>query len=136
MAGYNYYKGVQTGGFYPTEEVAQSKINAAWLKIQMLDQLWHTISRQWRGGQLIEMHITLMNVWVELEADATEAERKDYYERELKIMQTIVLYKQQKKKIIWGTLSTKLQEQWMRLKRIEKTQGLGKAYKEEEDEIF
>ena len=107
------------------EEVVQSKYNSGMLKIGRLNICWMNCSNAWRNADLSRLGLELDLGWLELEADS----RKEDQEVMLNLDKSISHSKGNNK---WFTLKKK----WIALLRIEKGQGLGKAYHDDsEDEL-
>lgn len=117
-------------------DMQQSFYNAALLKIFYIDRIWMNVYNSWIKGDLFQMHHHLRAMWPELETDATDIIREDYYQRDKKIIENLTQFIRQKKLSFRRIAGELMYEQWLSLKRVENLQGMGKQYRREEDSTF
>ena len=118
---------------FSDDDVQQSKFDSGWFKVLRLQQNWEYIRRYWRQGKDVQINHEMDIIWFELEADAKKDQREGIIEINKKLEQAreikdFIKRKQQIFKV--------LGEKWTYLARVEKSQGLGKRYRDPaEDEL-
>lgn len=121
-------------------EVAESYYNSSFQKITRLHDSLLAARRHWRGGSLEELNFELDYIWIELEADATDPQRKviKRVNQRLLILQAFQKRAKTKEQYVYvrNKYSELIKKKWIFLFRVEKTQGLGKRYKNSDDKIF
>ena len=122
------------------DNVMQSKYHTAYQKNMRLHNSWCICKLLWRRGDLKGMNHEFENVWSELEADATPGQRK-FFEKISKVINESftkhVLSKNYGQRVqTMNRISELLRKKRYFLFRVEKAQGLGKKYKEEDEDLF
>jgi hypothetical protein len=112
-----------TTGF---EGAETSKFNSALFKIYRLNRCWSNVNNYWRSGKFEEINWELDIIWAELFVDS-DSEHKD----KMKELNS-ELVKLKKEKDI-NKYVEKLREKWFYLFEVEKFEGLGKSYFNEDE---
>lgn len=129
MAYYNNYNPIQ-----------ESKYHSSFQKIDRLANLWKLTDSLWRHGKIREMNHELENLWKEFYADAGEPERKFFRRLSGMIRKAFELSSTARTKVERLQYLNKAAKIVLTkrnfLTMVEKTQGLGKKYKDEHEDMF
>ena len=118
---------------FSDDDVQQSKFDSGWFKVLRLQQNWEYIRRYWRQGKDVQINHEMDIIWFELEADAKNDQRIKIVEINKKLEQAREIKDFIKRK---QAIFKALGEKWTYLARVEKSQGLGKRYRDPaEDEL-
>lgn len=120
--------------------VMQSKYHSAFQKIDRLSELWNKTDVHWRNGRVREMNHELENIWKEFYADAQKPERRFWIRISRLIRKSFNrarIISNTNEKIRYMNLAAKLvitKRNFLTV--VEKNQGLGKKYQEEDEDVF
>lgn len=118
----------------------ESEYNSATYQILRLNLSWARCNNFWREGKLQELNHELELIWDEFWADAIDPEKEKYERINKKVLFLFGIFKKSKDRESYlrsrSELSDKLKEKKRFLKEVEKRQGLGKKYKDDDDDAF
>ena len=139
---WNNYAEVTEGGITEGGESTPgvSKYNSGMLTNQRLHNLWVACQSHWRKGEIDKMNDCLDLVWVELYADAVPL----HQEAITKFNKDILTYTENLRVIrnpkeirsVKSNLAITVYNKLLFLKKVEKKQGRGLAYKDEFEDDF
>jgi len=121
-------------------DLGVSKFNSSQLISFRLNNSFISCRRHWNNGNYEELNNELVVIWTELYADASKDQRKKYNEIEEAIGKYFKLMNESKSKsehyrnrLLY---INEIKWKWLFLKVVEKSQGLGKAYRDEFEDDF
>lgn len=109
------------------EGAETSKFNSAMFKIYRLNRCWSNVNNFWRAGKFDEMNWEMDIIWAELWCDS-DKEHKDKIDQANEELSKIKRNSKNENEFV-----TKLKQKWFLLFEIEKYEGLGKSYFNEDE---
>ena len=129
---------------FQPEDKLQSKFHSGFQKIDRLDESWRKIKSLWRVGDFPGINNELDALWCgEFFADSSIKEKKvmDLISKRISryIIHLYMVHQRIHPLLIAkakSELSELIKTKWKYLGIVEKRQGLGKAYKDDDEDIF
>ena len=119
---------------------AISKLNTGYFTCERLHQIWLACARNWRDGYFDKLNDCLDLVWVELYADAKPDEVKmiEDFDKQIAELNSMARNTRNYKQVLDAKVKYALaiKFKYLYLKKVEKSQGMGKAYRDESEDDF
>jgi len=117
-----------------------SKYNSAQLINQRMHNLWLECLREWKCGDLNKLNDLLDVVYTELYSDAKKEQREQIRKLDANISQMQSTLRSRKNLKDYFSIKSRyaleIKRKWLFLKTLEKSQGIGKAYRDEFEDDF
>jgi len=116
---------------YNPDDIKQSQFDSGWFKVLKLNESWGKARYFWRKGDYDKLKWELDLIWFELYIDAKKEEQERWQALCNDYTDAIVIQHPIKRK---NQIFATIKEMWFFLTEVEGSQGLGKRYKNWEDQ--